>query len=70
MSSRIYTDQSQCADFGVSYWDKGAILTIAANTLLSSKDYDAFHRDLLTPLGSASVTLTRTEDCGPGWWTL
>jgi hypothetical protein len=49
-----------------------ATLTIAADTLLRSKDYDAVHTSFLRTLGQRTLVLSRTEKdpIGPGWWSV
>ena len=42
---QVYTDNSQCDYFDVSYFDRPATMVIAASTLLASKDYDSSHRE-------------------------
>ncbi len=65
----IYTDHDQCSTFGVEYFGP-ATLTIAADTLLRSKDYDEQHTTFLRGLGERTLVLSRTafDPIGPGWW--
>jgi hypothetical protein len=65
----IYTDRDQCQDFNVEYFGADT-LTIAADTLLRSKDYDEKHTTFLRSLGERTLVLSRTDKdpIGPGWW--
>jgi hypothetical protein len=69
---KIYTDQPQCELFNAPYFGgEGEMLVCSADALLRSKGgdgYDKVHREYLEPLGSKTLILQRTEDCGPGWW--
>lgn len=69
VGKQVYLDHGQCSFFEASYFDATST-AIAASTLLQSKDYDQEHRDLLKPLGSATVCLDRTGDDAPGWYTI
>ena len=67
----IYTDQDQCGLFGADYFGQGEMLVCSADALLNSKGgdgYDKQHREFLEPLGSITLVLQRTSECGPGWW--
>ena len=68
----IYTDPEQCNLFGAKYSEPGEVLVCSAEALLKSKKgdsvYDRVHRDYLKSLGSKTIVLERTKDCGPGWW--
>ena len=67
----IYTDVDQCGLFGAKYFGLNEMLVCSADALLSSKGgdgYDKTHREYLEPLGSKTLVLQRTEQCGPGWW--
>lgn len=68
--STVYMDRNQCDYFSTDYVAAKAEATIAASTLLGSRDYDSEHRDLLKPLGSATVVLERQPAQGPGWFTI
>jgi len=70
MDEIIYLDRSQCERFGTRYRDPGARLVCAASTLLSSKDYDQKHRDILEPLGSSTLVLVAAHENGPGWFAI
>lgn len=65
----IYTDQEQCEMFEVSYF-RGTELVIRADELLRTKDYDSEHREILEPLGSTLLHLTRDDSDNPGWWRI
>ena len=65
---QVYTDVWQCEDFGVPYFDAAATLTINAQSLLLSKDYDASHREYLDQFGDRTLVMMRTHDQRPGWW--
>tara|TARA_Y100001970_G_scaffold158502_1_gene193827 strand:- start:452 stop:676 length:225 start_codon:yes stop_codon:yes gene_type:complete len=67
---QIYTDVEQCGLFGAQYFGIGEILVCSADALLKSKvgGYDQEHTNYLKPLGSQTLVLERTENCGPGWW--
>ena len=67
----IYTDEQQCGLFGAKYFGLNEMLVCSADALLRSKGgdgYDKEHREYLEPLGSQTLVLQRTEQCGPGWW--
>jgi len=72
----VYLDYDQCERFALSgtdpyYGGAGTELVVAASTLLRSKGgdgYDQTHKDLLKPLGSATLVLVRGETHGPGWF--
>ena len=67
----IYTDQNQCKEFGVSYFEEASwVVDIAV--LLKTKDYDQQHKTLLTGLGTkSSLTLERGKGrLRPGWWCI
>jgi hypothetical protein len=68
--SVVYLDRGQCDYFDVGYFDEEASTAIAASTLLGSKDYDAEHKAILSPLGSSTVVLNRTSEHGPGWFAI
>jgi hypothetical protein len=71
----VYLDRQQCVDFvpssfeGDAYFDDGAKVITAASALLGSKDYDEFHKNLLGPLGGATLCLERHDE-GPGWFVI
>ena len=65
---QVYTDQSQCEQFDVSYYDRDAKLVLAASNLLATKDYDRAHREFIAQFGSRVIVMERTADQGPGWW--
>lgn len=67
----IYTDKQQCDLFGAKYFGVNERLICSADALLRSKGgdgYDKEHRQYLGSLGSQTLVLQRTEQCGPGWW--
>jgi len=68
----IYLDMDQCARFRVDYFDKEATLAVAADAVLRTKPqgYDEKHRDLLEPLGGATLSLEACPSEGPGWFTI
>ena len=63
----IYLDRDQCDDFEVNYFEASEI-SIPADVLLRSKDYDRHHVDLLSPLGSVYIHIIRDEGDAPGWY--
>jgi len=65
----IYLDREQCQKFQASYYEADKI-TIAADELLKSIDYDEFHRDILEPFGKKAVIASRTDEDSPGWYTV
>ena len=66
---QIYLDREQCNDFGISYYEKGAI-SLPADVILRSKGtgYDRAHQDFLKPLGRSVVRLWKLEADAPGWY--
>ena len=69
----IYTNNEQCAEFGVPYFGAGRLI-VAADALLRSKagGYDSTHTEYLQLFGGQTLDLIRTEEdtIGPGWWRL
>lgn len=68
---KIYTDVEQCGLFGAQYFGEGEMLICSADALLRSKGgdgYDKTHREYLESLGSKTLVMERTSNCGPGWW--
>ncbi len=64
----IYTDQTQCMHFKVSYFDADESFKVRASALLKTKDYDREHRDFLEGLGNSTLHLERGAGLFPGWW--
>lgn len=64
----IYTDQSQCSMFRVSYFDDDESFRVRASALLKTKNYDKRHRNFLEPLGDSVLHLKRQAGLFPGWW--
>ena len=72
----VYLDRQQCVDFvpssfqGDAYFDANVSIATAASALLRSKDYDEYHKDILAPLGGATLVLESCPTEGPGWFTI
>jgi hypothetical protein len=67
IGKEIYLDRDQCERFGVTYGEDGETLACAASAILGSKDYDKAHKDLLRPLGGATVV---AEQFSFGWFRI
>ena len=71
MKACIYLDRYQCEHLDVSYFE-GCSASLRADEILSSKlqGYDRKHREVLVPLGSQQIMVTRQRVDSPGWYML
>ncbi len=72
IGKEIYIDRNQCKHFNLNYF-KASSKTICADVLLESKGgdgYDIKHQNILKPLGTSYLFLTRQVTNKPGWFTI
>ena len=72
LGKTIYIDRDQCEMFNLNYL-KASNKTICADVLLNSKGgdgYDQIHQDILKPLGTDYVFITRQVTDKPGWYVI
>ena len=72
LGKTIYIDRDQCEMFNLNYL-KASNKTICADVLLNSKGgdgYDQTHQDILKPLGTDYVFITRQVTDKPGWYVI
>jgi len=66
---QIYLDRDQCSRFGVEYFGADSI-SLRADVILGSKDYDKQHQDYLGSFGVKVIHLTKTKSDSPGWYSI
>ena len=72
IGKEIYIDRNQCKHFNLNYF-KASSKTICADVLLESKGgdgYDIKHQNILKPLGTSYLFLTRQVTNKPWWFTI